>query len=136
MSVGAWTPEGLETKTTATINPQVLPALAAISENEALDNIAGHLSAEQIIEYRSWMKVDIASWQEAATELNQDQLIHLIRFFTIAEMQLEGWEAGNDSPVIALNKLLKKSGGRLDKETLMWMRENSNNRFIPNGAII
>lgn len=135
MSIGAWEPSGEEIKTTAEIDVNALPLLIGLSENNQLSAIGNHLSNDQINQYRPWMKVDTQKWQAAVATLNSEQITHLIRFFTLAEMQLEGWEAGNDSPVIALNKVLKKRGDRLDKTMLMWIRQNSNNRFIPNGAL-
>lgn len=135
MSVGAWEPSGEEIKTTAEIDATALPVLIKMSEAGQLNDIQAHLSGEQIMQYRPLMKIDVQKWQAAVEPLSSEHITHLIRFFTLAEMQLEGWEAGNDSPVIALNKVLKKRGDRLDKAMLMWIRENSNNRFIPNGAL-
>lgn len=135
MTIGAWDPSGEEVKTTAEIDFNALPVLISLSENNQLDSISDHLSEDQINTYRPWMKIDTQKWQTAVEPLSSEKITHLIRFFTLAEMQLDGWEAGNDSPVIALNKVLKKRGDRLDKDMLVWIRENSNNRFIPNGAL-
>ncbi|MGB5325866.1 MAG: hypothetical protein WBN40_10640, partial [Pseudomonadales bacterium] len=59
----------------------------------------------------------------------------LMRFFTCAEMQLPGWQAGDKSPVIAINKILKRRGHKLDKAMLGWIRQHSDNRFLPNGPL-
>ena len=58
----------------------------------------------------------------------------LIRFFAVAE-NLPGWEAGAESPVIPLAKVLRKRGVRLDKELLQWIREVNENRFLPYGPL-
>ncbi len=80
------------------------------------------------------MKVDHNAWQKAADTLSDDELLHLIRFFAVAE-NLPGWEAQEKSPVIPLAKNLRKRGVRLDKALLQWLREVNNNRFLPYGPL-
>jgi hypothetical protein len=81
------------------------------------------------------MRLDFQQWENAAADIDSQTLIALIRFFTIAEQQLSGWEGQEKSTVIYLNKLLKLRKEPLDKDTLLWIRANSNNRFLPNGAL-
>ncbi len=64
-----------------------------------------------------------------------EQLLHLVRFFTLAEMQLSGWEAGAESPVIWIVKTLRRRKSPPSKDLLLWIKANSDNRFIPNGAL-
>lgn len=84
------------------------------------------------------MSAAAADWAQA-DELNSDDISNLIRFFTLAEMQLPGWEAGKSSPVIYLFKLLRKKTD-VDAEALKalrsWIKTNSDNRYLPNGAVI
>ena len=68
------------------------------------------------------------AWLSAGASLTDDTIVHLIRFFTLAE-QLPGWESANNSPVIALAKILKKRGSGIDKELLLWIKANSRNQF-------
>ena len=55
-------------------------------------------------------------------------------FFTLIEMALPEWAAGAKSPVISINKILKSRGHKLEKDMLLWIKQNSDNRFIPNGS--
>ena len=80
------------------------------------------------------MKIDHNTWRAAAEPLPDDDLLHLIRFFAVAE-NLPGWEAGADSPVIPLAKILRQRGARLDKPLLQWLREVNDNRYLPYGPL-
>ena len=80
------------------------------------------------------MDQDPSGWLSATAALPDDDLLHLIRFFTMAE-NLPGWEAGEKSPVIPLTKTLRKRGTRLDKDLLSWMKSVNNNRFLPYGPL-
>ncbi|MEZ7985017.1 MAG: hypothetical protein QMB64_04230, partial [Pseudomonadales bacterium] len=80
------------------------------------------------------MQADLTQWKNALNDYSETQLIALIRFFTLIEMALPEWAAGAKSPVISINKILKSRGHKLEKEMLLWIKQNSDNRFIPNGA--
>lgn len=79
------------------------------------------------------MKLQGKDWV-VAEELDDEQLISLIRFFTKAEMQLSGWDAGKTSPVIYLAKILKRRGS-FDSDFKKWIKANTDNRYLPNGAV-
>lgn len=133
MTIGAWTPEsGVKNKQ---LDQQFLHRCVTIANSEALNRLDETLS-EQEKSDASIMHAEQELWNTALADFDNDQLIGLIRFFTIAEMQLSGWQAGSESPVIAINQLLKSRGTKLDKDMLLWIRQNSSNRFIPNGAIL
>lgn len=138
MSVESWNPnQAAAPKTQDT--EQTIPLLKRFSSlaanTEKLDSLATNLS-EQEQQQNHLMNWEQEQWPPILKDFSDDELIQLIKFFTLIEMQLSGWQAGHKSPVIAINRELKKRGERLDKELLIWIRENSNNRFIPNGAIL
>ena len=80
------------------------------------------------------MKLDHELWQNASESMSDDDVLHLLRFFAVAE-NLPGWEAGAESPVIPLARTLRKRGQRLDKDLLRWLREVSENRYLPYGPL-
>lgn len=134
MSVGAWDPnqatgEGFD------IDMAILERFISLSENDQLDNLTQQLDNELITGQAPLMKQERDRWTETAAQLSSEQILHLIRFFTLAEMQLTGWEAGSESPVIWLTKILRQRKQPLDRDMLLWIRANSDNRFIPNGAL-
>ncbi len=133
MSIGSWTPES-EVQQLA-IDRDFLRRCINLSEQEQLADLGQQLSTEEQQRYAPLMMVERAKWDEAIADFSDDELLHLIRFFTLAEAQLSGWEAGNESPVIWINKALRRRGGRLSKEMLLWIKANSDNQYLPNGGL-
>ena len=133
MSVGSWNPGEEHVDTVLTIKQ--LQRFASLGTGDTLDNLDGLLSDEEksLSEIMRW---DSDRWVPLLEQLDSDALIALMRFFTVAEMKLAGWDAGLQSPVIVINRLLKTRGYRLERELLVWIRANSSNRFIPNGAVL
>ena len=70
-----------------------------------------------------------------ATALSDEELIGLVRFFTLAEMQLPGWDGGKQSPVIYLVRILKQRGA-FTPMLRQWVKANTDNRYLPNGALL
>ena len=99
-----------------------------------LDRLDRLLSAEDKQLLAGLMTIDHETWRAAAEPLPDGELLHLIRFFAAAE-NLPGWEAGANSPVIPLAQILRRRGVRLDRELLQWLREVSDNRFLPYGPL-
>lgn len=133
MATGSWTPEsGVENKK---IDQQFLQRCMEIASTDAINDLDDALT-EQEKTFSGIMHAQQDLWSSALSEYNEEQLISLIRFFTLAEMQLAGWHAGSQSPVIAINQVLKSRGHKLDRDMLLWIRQNSTNRFIPNGAVL
>lgn len=133
MSVEEWKPVQK-----ITIDLAKLRQYVAIASNFDDSNVAAALPVENISADSFLMSAAAADWVQA-DELNSDDISNLIRFFTLAEMQLPGWEAGKSSPVIYLFKLLRKKTD-VDAEALKalrsWIKTNSDNRYLPNGAVI
>lgn len=133
MSVNDWTPDAQLAQ--QQIDSQWLKKCIAISQADTLETMAAQIGEADLREKAAYMRLPPEQWQAVATDFDNDELVALIRFFTRAEMLLSGWEAGNDSPAIALNKALRQRGEKLSKETLLWIRANSDNRYIPNGGL-
>lgn len=73
-------------------------------------------------------------WRQAGEGLPSAEITALIRFFTLAE-RLPGWESGPKSPVIALAAVLKARGD-YPPELTAWIKENTDNRFLPYGSLM
>lgn len=74
-------------------------------------------------------------WGAAADTLSDEDVVALIRLFTLAESQLTGWEAGEQSPVIPLARELKRRGS-YPADLTAWIKANSDNRFLPYGSLM
>lgn len=137
MSVKAWQPStsNSETETAFTIDSSVLRQFIQLCENDQLNDLCRHMPQSLQTSQAPLMTAGRETWSQAAADLSNEEIIHLIRFFTLAEQQLDGWQAGADSPVIWLVKVLRQRKAAPDKELLLWIKANSDNRFLPNGAL-
>ncbi len=134
MSLGTWDPSQDNKKLDATNTD--LSAWISAGDAEKVDTTSKALSTEQISALTPLMKQSRAFWASAAESLNKPEIENLIRFFALAEEHNSQLAAGNDSPVIGLNRALKKRGEQLDKDMLIWLRKNSTNRYLPNGSVL
>jgi hypothetical protein len=129
MTIGVWEPQSPSGLTLEQIQ-SVLSVVKDIEMNE----LASTLEDSFIASNSGLMNLDKTSWQEA-THLSFVEIEALIRFFTLAEMQLPGWEGGNRSPVIYLAKILK-TRGEFSTELKKWVKANTDNRYLPNGSVL
>ena len=133
MTVGEWNPEGSIRKTVA-VDIEFLQDMARLASDSDLADISASLDASQVSHGAVLMTLDPASW-DCISEWDDCRLEDLIRFFTLAEMQLPGWRGGNKSPVIALVKMLKKRDA-FPHELRRWIKANTDNRFLPYGSAL
>lgn len=136
MSVDSWDPKLQQTGSGASISDATLSLFIRISQQEQLGQLAEVLTAEEQQRHASLMTLPQVIWEQAAGALPDREIYDLIRFFTMAEMQLSGWEAGDKSPVIWLNKILKARGKPLGKEQILWIKQHTRNRFLPHGPLL
>ncbi|MCF7980610.1 MAG: hypothetical protein K9K86_01395 [Pseudomonadales bacterium] len=134
-SIGNWDPNQ-DQKDKSIIDQHILQRFIAISEAGQLAQLNQQLSQQEIDDNRPLMKTHKDVWAQAAEKLNNEQLIQLVRFFTLAEEQLPGWEAGSLSPVIWLCRTLKSRGAFPDQDLIQWIKQNSSNKFLPYGNIL
>lgn len=132
MAIGSWTPEN--DKSALSIDLQWLQRCIVISSEDRLEELPAPFTDDEQQRYGVFMRVSQAHWQAATADFSNDDIVALIRFFTRAEKLINGWDAGKESPAIWLNKVLRSRGEKLDRDMLMWIRNNTDNRFIPNGG--
>ncbi len=136
MSLGSWNPEDGSQSLKYQIDPAVLAHCADFART---DNWGGMASwVKDILPADAWkmMKLDAHSWEQTLHALDAETLLRLIRFFTVAEQQLPDWHGGDQSPVIWITRHLKKCGTPLSRDMILWIKANSDNRFLPNGPIL
>jgi hypothetical protein len=134
MSLGSWDPTVESSDTALLLQPDLLRRFIEYDREDQLEELPQLLSEEEKQRLAGLMKVDHNTWRATAEPLPDTELIHLIRFFAMAE-NLPGWEAGAESPVIPLAKILRKRGTRLEKTLLAWLREVNDNRYLPYGPL-
>lgn len=136
MSTGSWDPNIEQKSKELVINKDTLLKFIDLSKNEQLDSLDQLIGSEDQQLHAGLMLQSRDSWEKAAEHCDNEELLHLIRFFTIAEMQLAGWRGDDNSPVIWITKVLRKRGQKLDKDFLLWIKANSNNLFLPHGSLL
>jgi hypothetical protein len=134
MTLGTWDPKIESGSDDLSLDPALLNRLIDYDRAAQLSELEHLLSDEDKQRLAGLMKLGKDTWCAATEPLSNDELIHLIRFFAVAE-NLPGWEAGPDSPVIPLAKTLRKRGLRLDKTLLQWLRDVNENRYLPYGPL-
>ena len=134
MSLGSWDPDADADAHHLQIEPATLDRFIAYSRDGQLSQLEQLISGDENQVLAGLMQIDHSAWMAAVEPLPEEDLLHLIRFFAVAE-NLPGWEAGPKSPVIPLAKTLRKRGVRLDKALLHWLREVNDNRFLPYGPL-
>ena len=130
MSIGSWEPPG----STAPVKPELLDSFIEYSRSQKLELLEQQLSAAERSALPELMQLAPEHWAELGASRDDGELLHLIRFFTMAE-NLSGCEANDKSPVIPISRLLRRRGHRLDRELLQWIRDVNKNRFLPYGAL-
>jgi hypothetical protein len=129
LTVDSFDPGALVPKLDADVLDELVTAAGRVDEARF------GLTAERVTALAGVSKVqDNADWRSAATGLESETIVSLIRLFTLGE-RLPGWEAGARSPVIPLAAELKARDAYPDDLTA-WIRANSDNRFLPYGSLL
>ena len=131
-----WDPNNTSNTPNDAIDIAFLKAIVQRMQQGDGDKVEGLLSQQEATEHRPMMTADKVSWQQTISVFEQQELLILMRFFTLAEVTYEGWTADEKSPVIYLAKALRQQGYHLDKELLMWIKVNNPNKFLPFGPLM
>ena len=125
-SVGVWQPEEV---------PLDAGVLVRLSDAcDFIDEPTLGLSPDEIAKWAGLMKVSPQIWAPLLAAESDARLVRLVKFFTVAEMRLPGWEAGARSPVIRIVAELKRRK-TYPKDLTAWIKANSTNRFLPYGSL-
>ena len=129
MSVGSFDPTAAAPAIDAEMLATLLGAASLLDADDfGLDQVTVKRLAGSV-------RQDPQAWQSAGEKLADEQLVALVRFFTLAEGRLSGWDLGAKSPVIPLVRLLKKRGG-YPADLTGWIKSNTDNRFLPHGSLM
>ena len=74
------------------------------------------------------------AWAAQVDATSSDELVGWIRFLTLAEARLPGFEAGAKSPVILIARVLRARGD-YPVHLTAWIKANTDNRFLPYGSL-
>lgn len=93
------------------------------------------LSGAEIAEFAALARHPDVDWQAPVARLGDDQVLALLRLFTLAEGALPGWAAGGKSPVVVMAAVLRQRDAYPEGLTA-WIKANSDNRFLPYGNLM
>jgi hypothetical protein len=127
--VGVWQPD----VNGVTLDASAMHRLTAAAER--LDAPAFELTPQEVVSYAAVMRRPASEWAPLLAGLEDARLIQLAKFFTLAEMQLAGWEALGRSPVIPIVAELRRRK-RYPNELTAWIKAHTNNRFLPYGSLL
>jgi hypothetical protein len=128
-NVGVWQPD----EHCVTLDARLLDRLLAAAA--CLDRPEFSLNAAEMQRYAALMRLPAANWTPFVALASAAQLVALVKFFTLAEMRLPGWEALARSPVIPFVAELKRRGS-YPGELTAWIKANTTNRFLPYGSLL
>ena len=128
MVVGAWDPE----EQIRALDASVLAELTEAAKQLHLDDFG--LSAVAAGRLAATVRLAPEAWR-AAEGLADEDLVHLVQLYTLAEGRFADWKAGAKSPVIALCRILR-GRGTWPAELTAWIKANSDNRFLPYGSLM
>ncbi|HNN85917.1 MAG: hypothetical protein U1F12_00315 [Pseudomonadales bacterium] len=135
MTLGSWNPADNSETVAYRVDSLLLEQCAAFAEADQWQDLAAW-EKQLPTGSNHIMKLGAHDWQDALAPLDEATLLHLVRFFTLVEQQLPHWHGGDKSPVIWISRLLKKRGTPLSRETVLWIKANTDNRFLPNGPAL
>ena len=129
MAVGSWDP-GSDLRPDAAL----LTRLARIGRRTPEDP-ADAMSEDEVRGLAPLMRLAASDWVPLLSTLDDALLVDLVRFFTVAEMKLVGWEGGDRSPVIAIVKVLRERKC-YPPELTRWIKDRTDNRYLPYGSLL
>ena len=129
MAVDSFDPASMQ----PSITPEVLSELLALATRLA-EPLYG-MDAAAIRRTAVVARHGTVDWAATAATLTVQDLQALIKVFAKGEKEIPGWEAGAKSPVIPLVRELKKRGA-YSPELTIWIKANSENRFLPHGSLM
>lgn len=136
MTLGSWNPDSGRETVAYTPDPALLAACAAFAEAGDWPGLSAWVAANLPADANQMMKLEASQWQGVLHGLDQATLLALVRFFTVAEHQMSHWHGGDKSPVIWLSRELKRRGHPLDRDQVLWIKSNTDNRFLPHGPLL
>jgi len=129
VDVGVWQPD----ENGVTLDSATLERLALAAQH--IDAPTFGLTPREVARFASVMRHAPSQWTALLGEQADARLIELVRFFTLAEMRLAGWEAQAQSPVIPIVAELRRRKS-YPAQLTSWIKSNTTNRFLPYGSLL
>lgn len=127
MTIGNWEPNAPKT-------PLTMKHITAALEFSSAETFPTN-PPEQLKPLQPFANSLHSEWVQILSEPSTEQLKQLCRFFTLAEANWTNWSGGDKNPVIWICKELKTRGAFPDRELTAWIKDHTDNRFLPYGNV-
>ncbi|MHB0924733.1 MAG: ankyrin repeat domain-containing protein [Bellilinea sp.] len=121
-----------------TINeiPEILlHNLIEIGKSNDLSQLSSLLTVQEQHDFSYIMRLGQQSWLSVAETLSKEEIVALIKCFTIAERVYDVWKAGSVSPVIWLFKKLSSLDLVTSNDIANWVLAHTENEYLPFGTL-
>ena len=133
MSVNSFDPQQFDPSQTSIDLGNALVEQAISAANGQDDGAQLRLTADEVTALAP--AVTHVGWSAVAQDLSTEDLVALIRLFTLGEGQFSSWQAGAKSAVIKLARVMK-ARKEMTPELTAWIKANTDNRFLPHGDLM
>ena len=133
MSNNSFDPQQFDPLQTSIELGNALVEQAILAANAQDDGAQLRLTADEVAALAP--AITHAGWSAVAQDLSTEDLVALIRLFTLGEGQFSSWQAGAKSAVIKLARVMK-AREEMTSELTAWIKANTDNRFLPYGDLM
>ena len=133
MSVNSFDPQQYDPTQASAELGNALVEQAILAAHAQDEDAQLHLAAEEVATLAP--AITHVGWSAVAQDLSTQDLVALIRLFTLGEGQFSSWQAGAKSAVIKLVRVIK-ARKKMTPELTAWIKANSDNRFLPHGDLM
>ena len=99
-----------------------------------LDSTTVELSEDEQALLRPTMNLAANDWREFVRHVETPELVNWIKVMTLIERDIQGFDVGAKSPVLALIGVLRNRNA-VPAGLFKWIRANTANRFLPYGSL-
>ena len=133
MSVNSFDPQQFDPSQASAELGNALVEQAILAAHAQDEGAQLHLAAEEAATLAP--AITHVGWSAVAQDLSTQDLVALIRLFTLGEGQFSSWQAGAKSAVIKLVRVMK-ARKEMTPELSAWIKTNTDNRFLPHGDLM
>lgn len=106
------------------MNKELITKLIEIGRKEDFAVLETLFQSEEVENKGDIMRQGFQLWYNLADSLSEEEIVALMKAFTIAEKTLKGWKTGSVSPVIWLGIKLREREYKYLDEVREWVKNN------------
>lgn len=123
----------LEAETSQMIDKELIGKLIEIGRKEDFSALNTLFLSGELERKGSIMRQSFQPWYDIADSLAEEEIVALMKTFTIAEKKLKGWECGSVNPAGWLGRKLVERNEVLADKVAKWVVSHTDNDCLPFG---